>query len=64
MPKKAAVAKAWVAVPLERFQKCMDCVMVLMERALSRAEKPGKVVNSALLLSWKADVDYWGPTHL
>lgn len=38
--------------------------MVLMERALSRAEKPGKVVNSALLLSWKADVDYWGPTHL
>lgn len=58
---KTAVAKAWLAVPLERFQKCM---LVLMEGALSRAEKAGQVVNSALLLSWKADVDYLGPTHL
>lgn len=64
MSKKTAVAKASLAVPLERCQKCTGCVLVLMEGALSRAEKAGKVVNSALLLSWKADVDYLGPTHL
>lgn len=37
--EKAAVAKAWLAVPLERFQKCTGYVLVLMEGALSRAEK-------------------------
>lgn len=51
--KKAAVAKAWLAVSLGRSQKCMDFVMVLMQGALLKAEKPGKVVNSALCFHGK-----------